>query len=144
VNKIEEGGNWNLNFVARGVFQLVTSAAVVATGQTAILECVSVAERGRQTKLLFRLPLGAKPKVERATLLAHVRAGEAPAEVKINGKKAAVARQEKGWVTIAVPPHEALKPLTLEAQGVRFDGCAPPPLAPYVVVEGPPAGGQSK
>lgn len=133
-----------MNFVARGVFHLLMLAAVVASGQTAILECVSVAERGRETKLLFRLPLGAKPKVERATLVAHVRAGEAPSEVKINGKKAAVTRQEKGWVTIAVPPHEALKALTLEAQGVRFNGCSPQPLAPYVVVEGPPADGQSK
>jgi hypothetical protein len=73
----------------------------------------------------------------------HVREGEAPARVKLNGKTAAAARQEKGWLTVAVPPHEALKALTVEAEGVRFDGCAPQPVAPYVVLESAP-GGQSK
>lgn len=111
-------------------------SAAAARGQTAILECVSAAEKGRETKLQFRLPLGEMFKVQRATLLLHVREGEAPEVVKINGKKAELRRQEKGWVTVAVPAHDAMKALTVEAEGARFDGCAPQAVAPYVVVEG--------
>lgn len=129
--------------VSRCALMLVV-AAVAVRGQTAILECVSAAERGKETKLLFRLPLGMKFKVYRATLLVHVKEGAAPAKVKINGKTAGAARQKKGWITVAVPAGEAMKPLMLEAEGVRFDGCARQPVAPYVVVEGPPGGGQSK
>lgn len=122
-----------MQFVAGGVL-VVALAAGCLRGQTAILECVSAGEHGARTRLLFRLPLGAKPRVERATLVAHVREGEAE-EVKINGKRAELKRQERGWVTVAVPAGEALKPLMLE--GMRVDGCTPPAFAPYVVLEGP-------
>ena len=113
----------------------MTLLVVSAGAQTAILECAGSSEKGGRITLTFRTAIVAQMEVAHATLLVHLRqAAPAPKRVKVNGRAAAAAKLEQGWISVAVPGNEALKPLVVE--GALFDGPAAPGFAPYLAVEG--------
>ncbi len=120
----------------------MTLLAASAGAQTVILECAASTGKGGQVRLTFRTAVAAGMEVAQATLLVHLRqAGPAPKRVKLNGRAAAVTGLEQGWISVAVPGKDSLKPLVLE--GAVIDGPAAPGFAPYLAVEGA-AGRRSK
>jgi len=136
VNKIEGGGNWILVTIFRTLFLLAFVSAGLAA-QTAILECVTAVESNGRLRLTFRTALAEKFKIQRATLLLHLRDSKPPASVKVNGKKVSIVSQADNWVTFALPSKDAFKPISVDTRAARFHGCSPPPFAPYLVLEGP-------
>ncbi|MBI4891146.1 MAG: hypothetical protein HY821_11020 [Acidobacteria bacterium] len=128
------------------LLRIFTVAAMAVQAQTAILECVSAANASGRFRLVFRIPGAGLPRVERATLFLRVSAGSAPQSLKLNGRTTSAVPQERGWLTVAVPIRDALKPLKLETGGVAIHGCANRENAPYLVIEqtSPPRGRQDK
>jgi hypothetical protein len=124
-----------LTSASRSVLLLAAAAALLC-GQTAILECVSAAESGPAVRLRFRAPPPGMTRIQRATLLLHVRDGSPPSTLKLNGRDTASAIQEMGWITVLVPPRDALKPLTIRTPQARFHGCTVREFAPYLILEG--------
>ncbi len=108
---------------------------MAAQAQTAILECISGAQVEGRMRLIFRVPGAGLPKVERATLFLHLDSDPPPKPMKLNGRHAAPAAQEKGWMAVTVPVKEALKPIRLETGGAVFHSCSDRDNAPYLVVE---------
>ncbi|GEM_PF-3659578 len=136
MNKIVGGGNYILTALRRSVllFALTVSGLLA---QTAILECVSAADYAGRLRLTFRTAVAEKFKVQRATLLLHLKDSGAPQSLKVNGRSAPVVSREKDWITVSVPSKDALKPLVVERGSAHFHGCSPPQFAPYLVIEGP-------
>lgn len=150
-----------LNFALQALVTFFSASALAAS--TAVLECTASATVERALLAGFRTSVTRGWKVEKASLLLHVKEGGARSSVKLalftgawserepparlpagmKWTEATTEKQPEGWLVIAIPLRVtqallsgAASGLLIEGSGFVADGRQRPQFAPYLIVEG--------
>lgn len=120
-------------------FLLLGAAVAGAAGaQPALAPCIASSEAGGALRLVFRAPSAPAPREARIVLLLRLR-GQAPENVRLNGKPAGIASRARGWAAVPLPRGVEWRRITVEP-GAPFEGCREPAGSPYLVFEPSPDG----